>query len=105
MCNASPEQGIARSLLFVHMGVEVVPRQRGKALDIVHGHLALRGAQGVSQLKFVERNSEWMHSRIAQPAAPHPAAAPDGALLRPSLNRRALHVFQYSPHPSHLLAP
>src|SRR5882724_11026581 len=104
MRDASPEQGIAPSLLIVHVGVEVVPRQRGKAFDIVHGHLALRGPQGVSQLKLIERNAERMRSRIALTAAAHPAAARDGNALRRSLYRGALHVVQYAANPTHLLA-
>src|SRR5882762_517895 len=102
MRDASPEQRIAPSLLIVHVGVEVVPRQRGKALDIVHSHLALRGPQGVSELKFIERNAEWMHSRVALPAAAYPAAACDGNALRRSLNRGALHVVQYAANTAHL---
>src|SRR5882724_11775906 len=104
MRNASPEQRIARSLVLVHVGVEVVARECRKALDVVHGNLALHGLQGVSQLKFIERHAERVHSRMANPAAAHPAAARDGNVLRRSLYRGALHVMQYPANAAHFLA-
>src|ERR1700733_4880809 len=103
MGDAPAEQGVPGRFRLVHVGIEVIARQRRKLLDVRDGHLALARLQRVSQFQIIERNAEWMPAGVAQPAAAHPLPGDRGEGVWRALHGGALHVAQHPANAANFL--
>src|SRR5437870_4422694 len=97
------EERIALRLLLVHMRIEMISREIGEALDVLHRDLTLPGMESVADLELMKRDAERVSLGRRLARALHPTARDGGDGRRRALQGGALHVVQYSADAAHLL--
>src|SRR6185437_6761205 len=74
MRDPAAEDRVAARRGFIHVSVEMIARELGKALDVRHGHFPFRGIETVADGERTVGNAERMSARVALARALDPAA-------------------------------
>src|SRR6185312_2153199 len=105
MRDPAAEDRVAARRGFIHVSVEMIARELGKALDVRHGHFPFRGIETVADGERTVGNAERMSARVALARALDPAARDRREDIGRPLNCGALHVMKHPADTAHLLSP